>query len=155
MKYRINIRYQTGNSFGSSDEEDYLELEWDNLDVAKENLQFIKEHYAQYEYLDSSEFHRNNMTKQEVFVQNSDKDWFVGILRPIDKHGAITTQEEADKRGYTNVTFDGYHAENCIKLKADNGDFMQIGAYWTGYFESLHGANIVCSEDDDMGFDVD
>lgn len=41
--YRIKISYSTGNSFGSEDTWDYLELTWKNLDVAKENLQRIKE----------------------------------------------------------------------------------------------------------------
>ena len=42
MKYKINISYQTGDSFSNSDEESYLDLEWDNLEIAKENLEAIR-----------------------------------------------------------------------------------------------------------------
>lgn len=47
--YRIKISYLTGDSFGTQDTYDYLELTWKNLDIAKENLQRIKEHYELYE----------------------------------------------------------------------------------------------------------
>ncbi|KKM97493.1 hypothetical protein LCGC14_1167440 [marine sediment metagenome] len=47
-KYQIIVSYETGNSFGKHDEEDTIELIWDNLDVAKENLRRIKEHYKWY-----------------------------------------------------------------------------------------------------------
>lgn len=46
MKYKIKINYDTGDSFNSyQGEESELELEWDNMDVAKQNLQRIKAHY--------------------------------------------------------------------------------------------------------------
>jgi len=44
-KYKIEISYQTGNSFGSSDEVDFLEYEWNNLDMAKESLSRIRNHH--------------------------------------------------------------------------------------------------------------
>jgi hypothetical protein len=43
-KYRIKISYETGDSFGRHDEEDLLDYEWDNLDMAKESLRRIKNH---------------------------------------------------------------------------------------------------------------
>lgn len=45
MKYKIMISFQTGDSFNSEDREELLELEWNDLSIAKQNLQRIKEHY--------------------------------------------------------------------------------------------------------------
>lgn len=55
-KYKIKISYYTGDSFGNYDSEDYLELSWDNLAIAKDNLQAIREHY---EYYRDKEYGRN------------------------------------------------------------------------------------------------
>jgi hypothetical protein len=43
--YQIKVEYETGDSFGRSDEQEILRHSWSNLDIAKENLQRIKEHY--------------------------------------------------------------------------------------------------------------
>ena len=43
QKHKIKYGYQTGNSYGSESEESELEMSWENLDVAKENLQRIKD----------------------------------------------------------------------------------------------------------------
>jgi len=42
--YKIKISYRTGNSFGTTDEEGYLDYEWDNLNMAKRSLRRIKNH---------------------------------------------------------------------------------------------------------------
>lgn len=44
-KYYIEVIYQTGNSFNHWIEVNILEMTWDNLDIAKENLQRIRDHY--------------------------------------------------------------------------------------------------------------
>jgi hypothetical protein len=49
MKYQIKIDYRTGDSFSSEDTSDVLEEVWTNLDIAKQNLVRIKEHYVWYE----------------------------------------------------------------------------------------------------------
>ena len=43
--------------------------------------------------------------------------------------------------------------EYCMRLKADNGKYLQEGNFWCGYFETLYGAEIV-SEDKSMKFSV-
>lgn len=48
MKYKIKYNSQTGNSFGSYTNEEVLEFEWENLDVAKLCLKRIEEHYEWY-----------------------------------------------------------------------------------------------------------
>lgn len=49
MRYRIKIEYKTGNSFRTFNTEDYVECSWEKLEVAKENLARIKEHYKYYQ----------------------------------------------------------------------------------------------------------
>ena len=47
MKYYIEFDYTTGDSFHSEDREGIAlnEFEWENLEIVKENLQRIVEHY--------------------------------------------------------------------------------------------------------------
>jgi hypothetical protein len=74
MEYRIKISYQTGDSFHSEDAEDYLELTWKNIDIAKENLQRIKEHYEMYKGINSCSSYMKNLSKEEWFEKNKDKN---------------------------------------------------------------------------------
>lgn len=52
--YDIKIFYRTGNSFGSEDAIDNLDLPVESLDIAKENLQRIKTHTEVMRKLDNS-----------------------------------------------------------------------------------------------------
>lgn len=45
MAYKIKIDYQTGDSFDTYDTSTLLDGEWNNLEVAKENLKRIQLHY--------------------------------------------------------------------------------------------------------------
>ena len=118
MKYRIKIFYQTGDSFGSEDRTEYLEMEWDNLDVAKANLQRIKEHYTCYKI--SSTYNKNYFSaeERELFDIKHTKDWFVSY------------RKGSDDFLYT------------LRLKSDQGNDWQLSAYWCGYFEHLYSAEI-------------
>jgi hypothetical protein len=49
MKYKIEYFYRTGDSFHSEDKECLLEYVWEDLEVAKECLKRIREHYEWYE----------------------------------------------------------------------------------------------------------
>lgn len=44
MSFNIKVEYETGDSFHTEDTETILES-WNSLDIAKENLVRIKEHY--------------------------------------------------------------------------------------------------------------
>ncbi len=48
MKYSILISYKTGDTFKSEDKESYVEGTWENLNIIKQNLKRIKEHYLWY-----------------------------------------------------------------------------------------------------------
>lgn len=49
-KYKILVHYQTGDSFGNEDTEQFLEADWEDLDIAKGNLKRIREHYEYYKW---------------------------------------------------------------------------------------------------------
>jgi len=54
MAYQILIDYETGDSFNSERREGMLNITWQNVDIAKENLVRIKEHYAWYDYMNDN-----------------------------------------------------------------------------------------------------
>lgn len=54
MVYKIKVEYQTGDSFNSYDEEEILDITWNDADIAKENLRRIQEHYNWAEVLYTS-----------------------------------------------------------------------------------------------------
>jgi len=149
-EYRIKISYSTGDSFHNEDAEQTLELTWKNLDIAKENLQRIKEHYQMKE-----DIHRYNskLTLWQWYEKNKDKEWFVNKPKLFSKkHDHALDDNEKTKKavGEGNWEYrpDSYFAEHCLYLKADNGNQMQLSAFWCGYFESLYGAEIEVDNSD-------
>lgn len=145
--YSIKISYATGNSFGSSNEDELLDLTWKNLDIAKENLLAIKEHYDMYQLVDG---YSTRAKKEQHIKDNKDKAWFVNNpkLFCTSQNRAI---DENQKNKFPNdweYKIDEHYAVYCLKLKADNGNMMQISAFWCGYFETLYEAEIVATESD-------
>lgn len=110
--YTIKIDYQTGNSFGREDRSSNLEANW-NLEVAKENLQRIKEHYQIIK-------DRNNYVS-------------IGSSKETSLMKKIKTE-----RWYTGKDF-----EYSIKLLENDSTEKEYGCFWTGYFETLYGGTIV------------
>ena len=73
MSYQIKYTYKTGNSFGSHNEEGILEFTWATLELAKENLIRIKEHY---EFYQATNYYAKN--NDENIIKNAKtKDWYV------------------------------------------------------------------------------
>lgn len=148
-KYKIRINYKTGNSFGSHNESDLLEIDWDNFDIAKENLQAIKDHYTKvYREIETSYSARKD--NQEICKQYQNEWWFVKILKPyrISTDDAISEKQKSKYQNDWENRFDDYMASNCIKLKTDRGNIMQMSCFWCGYFETLIGAKIEVDESD-------
>ena len=149
MEYKIIINYETGDSFHNETCDNYLELTWTNLNVAKENLQRIKEHYEQHKQLHE---YAQKLTADQIFLQNKNKDWFVYEPKLFCISSGNAIDEKSKKRvGDKNWEYraDSYYAEHCIKLKTDNDDTWQISAFWCGYFETLNSAEIE-TDDSDM-----
>jgi len=125
-KYKIKISYKTGDSFNDYEREDNLELDWDDLSIAKANLQRINEHYQQYKSLNG--YSTKSKSREQIFKDNRKKDWFVGFER--------------------NGRTDDYMAEHCIILKTDGDADLQLSCFWCGYFESLRSAEIIIDNSD-------
>jgi len=155
--YKIKYNYRTGNSFGSENLQDELDMSWEDLDVAKSNLKRIQEHYIQYQELNEYKFYKKR-TNQEILKSNQNKDWFV----KREKHAVFGEKGDddydvVDKKRYeankeagkkVGMVLDQDAAEFSIILKADNGNDWQIHAPWCGYFESLNSAEIVVDNSD-------
>lgn len=130
MAYKIKIFYSTGNSFGSEDVTDELELTWENLDVAKANIKRIQEHYICYN-VDSS--------------SGGKKSHEYNNLSPEHKH-MYDMREHQDWYYKGDRSYDNYHYS--IILKADNGNDYQISTFWVGYFETLYEVEIIADKSD-------
>jgi hypothetical protein len=157
QKHKIRYGYQTGNSYGSESLESELEMVWENLDVAKENLQRIKEHYRQYKDLTGWSF-GDKIPNQEILKENQNKDWFVkkekyaffGKKNPNDYSVIGEDRYKALKEKGENVgtIISQEDAQYNIILKTDGGKNWQFWAPWCGYFESLEWAEIVVDNSD-------
>jgi hypothetical protein len=112
--YKIKYVYDTGDSFHTEEGvEGILEFTWTSIDIAKENLQRIKEHYEHYKGQHSMFDRLSKKAQKEKLAQIKEKDWFDAKY------------------------------ESCIKLKADNGNLCSIYPPWIGYFESLVSVEII------------
>ena len=112
--YKIKYDYQTGDSFHTEEREDLLEYEWMDLDVAKECLKRIREHYKWYQSLEN----HYSFRKEE-------------IVKP--------TWHNIDMSNFIIRTDEHY----LMNMPLDNGNEIQFWPPWCGYFEHLHGAEIV------------
>ena len=123
--YIILIDYRTGNSFNTEEKygEELESFSWENLDIAKENLQRIKEHYKYY-----TDFEYYNKTRH----------LYKHLKKPIPPKWWIK-----------NSTSWNRGLEHCsINLKLDNGKEVHFTPFWIGYFEDLYGAEIKIKNED-------
>lgn len=124
--YDIRIYYKTGDSFNSYDREDMLEIPMESREIAKENLQRIKKHWEIYESKHSYPY------KKDIEYP----DFY------------ITEYLDEDDTNYK-WSCDG------IKIKInETKEHNILHPFWIGYFEHLHGAEIVLvdDEEDEMSF---
>jgi len=123
--YTINVKYKDGDSYKSYKTEKTLDSGWE-LEVAKENLKRIKEHYTAYSK-------RNNY----VSIGKSEND----LLKELKAQRWYSTGEKYSTWEYN------------INLLENDGSSKTYYISWTGYFTRLISASIVCKEDDDMSFE--
>jgi hypothetical protein len=136
--YTIEIDYTHGDSFRSERTELELEYKW-TLDIAKENLKRMKEHYKAYSSRNGYVSCMMKKREDELLSQIKDMPWFV----------AKATY------GYGTGVGDW---ENNIMFKENDGTEKEYTTYtWTDYFATLHGARIVFYKenvDDEDGDDM-
>lgn len=158
-KYRIKYNYDTGDSFTHDyGLEDYIELEFDEIEVAEKNLQRIQEHYELYQNVNERWNQNRKKTSQELISECQNQDWFVKKTIPVIyykeneylkkgespegfKYSAIS-EGDIDKQQKLGreigEVFDEYYACHCIILMSDAGKPFQIHCTWCGYFERLN-----------------
>lgn len=115
-RYTIAIDYTTGDSFGSERSTEHVGCSWADIDKAKEALRRIQAHYTAYR--DG----RREYTAEKKFIEAIRKEpWFWA------EDGC-----ELWKYG--------------LLVEKDDGSTQQISAFWCGYFETLHAAEVVADE---------
>ena len=110
-KFKIKVYYTTGDSFQTYSTSDLVDLGWDNLETAEENLKAIDEHNLFYQEIESW---RNPSSDSEIQEKYSGEWWFV------------------DKKECDNFN------HHCMKLKTDSGNLMQQWNPWCGYFDNFY-----------------
>lgn len=128
--YDIRIKYRTGNSFDSEDCIGALNGSW-NIETAKENLKRIKAHYEAHQNRNNYYSLGSHKKAEEHFEELKKEPWFPANNNEL------------------------YRAwEFKIRLKENDGSSKEYHVFWTGYFETLYGGEIVSVKDDDMSFEV-
>lgn len=148
QEYRIKIDYMTGNSFGSENTSDYLELTFKDLNVAKENLKRIKEHYEMYQDIEGW---RSTKTRDQWYEENINKDWFVNKPKLWNiKLNEVIDERKKELHSQEDLQYkpDDYYATHCLYLYIDEGVQIQMSAFWCGYFETLNSAEIEADSSD-------
>ena len=128
--YKIVIHYQTGDSFKSYETDDELG-EWD-LDVAKENLKRIKEHYKAY----------------------SDRNNYYSIA--LRKKAEDELEKHKKERWFVNgVSLGLQNWQYSVNLLENDGSEKEYRCFWVGYFERLLSGKIeaIVPEESDMEFE--
>lgn len=130
--YTIKVRYITGDSFNSYETDCDLEGSWE-LEVAKENLKRIKEHYKLYD-------NRNN------YYSLGMAEYFEQILKDINNASWFCKGNGRDSSTWQ------WH----INLKENDGSEKDYYVRWCGYFERLVTAKVtaITPEENDMEFSV-
>jgi lipopolysaccharide biosynthesis glycosyltransferase len=140
--YKILIHYITGDSFYTEEAETYVEhcwphegeIEWSNIDAAKESLRRIKEHYEwymsteQYGHLRTTykKNHGRDMRGFREFCVANKPDWHTDEDMPLYR----------------------------VTLVNDKMQPVSCNTSWIGYFEILNGASIVGEQEDGWSFTI-
>lgn len=120
--YSIKIDYTTGNSLHSERTTEEVGMNWQNIDQAKKALRYIQEHYQAYKknnQCNSSAWYRKNEPFEVSEIEG--KPWY---------HGPLEAHSFADAW------------QHQVVVEKDDGEKFSISTFWTGYFETLHMAEV-------------
>ena len=113
MIYTINIEYTTGDSFHTENAEKTVELEWENVEIAIEAMNRIKEH--------------NHWVEE----RNRSNRW---SSKPPSRPSWHKIEDEEDDKEMLDF---------FINLPLDDGTEHQIHCFWTGYFENITALEVI------------
>lgn len=114
--YNILIKYITGNSFGTHETSDLLEIPFSNIETGKENLRRIREHYKAYQEK-TSYGNLTNVNFPKFYINH--------------------------RKG---VGFGKNSLNGIILLLDDGTEHEMLSCFWIGYFEHLISAEIVLDD---------
>ncbi len=129
MAYEILVNFSDGDSFGNWDSSEYLNLNWKNKEVARKNLQYIKEHHEMYK--ETEDVYRKGIL-EEVREKYKNKPWY------REKAGSDDTESGRL-----------FLIQHSLFLEDDNGNKVTQSAFWHGYFERLQSCEIVEGKNED------
>jgi len=126
--YTIEVRYETGNSFGREEQTDTIGLQWEDKTLARKALNTLKENYDLYKEKESS--CRRSRPKSEIMTEAMSKEWY-----------AKSPKTDYDLRNPS--------LYNCA-VEMDNGEWRDLPVnMWCGYFETLYEAKVISVGDDE------
>lgn len=118
--WTINVKYTTGDSFGSERTEETIGMVWRDLEAAKEGLRVIKKHKKACDEIRDARYQSN---EEFLRAKLRDEYWF------------------SSGKGFENN-----HEYNLFMLD-DDSQPQRVYAFWMGYFEQIHSAHIVVHVD--------
>lgn len=111
------------------------------------------------EYTTGDSFN-SNQTEDQVALVWKNKELARKALQAIkehyefctlsDKYG-ITPRERSEitSRAKLSSWYSKDHPDFTLMVEVDDGSYMQLHAFWCGYFEILHSAEVIVCEDTD------
>lgn len=117
MKYQIKIFYQTGDSFSRRDEERFLDGDWENPDIIRENLRRIKEHNEWY-LGENNSFH--NKVSKPKWIKADDKYPEFSVTLKLDN--GTEYKQSTFWRGY----FERLYGADAVIKKEEGFSFGDV-----------------------------
>ncbi len=152
FKYKIRVDYRASDSDKAWDETDYIPLEWNDLSVAKANLQRIKQHREMCYKLENRHWTTPNtlISLKKFFDEYSKNDWFVSKLKPfsISKDSVVSDVYVKNYPEDCDQIYDSFEAEYKLYLYTDDGERIEVRNFWEGNMESLKCLEIESDESD-------
>lgn len=145
--YKIKISYRTGDTFQSSDTEDFIDMEWNEESIAKENLNRVKAHYAMYDWFE--DFENRYLTPEKYhnkILSYINEPWFCNDPKAVRiKDGQYLPISPENMHLFSDAHFvpDDFTARYYLMLKLDSGEERKFSAFWCGHFERLYSAEII------------
>jgi hypothetical protein len=129
--YEIEYCWDTGDSNGSKNGLlSILEGTYKNIEIAKENIKRIAEHYEYYRLMNDTWAIRCYKGKEKAQKEK-------------ERNKKL---EEAKSKPWYNEKYDF-----VLKLLADNGKEYEISAPWCGYFDRLNSVRVILAKDNAFG----
>lgn len=151
MTKTIEIHYETGDSFSTSECRTTIPLVFNTKDALEKALYYIFEHNEYYQKINSYSIHP--MEKDRLYDEMKKKDWFYSSIDEINKLTENERNEflkdedcrkEIENIDNGNITWrDDPYWEFFIYLRDDENKKIAIHIFWCGHFETFYDANII------------